>query len=242
MASYRMDERNIVILGKVGSGKRTLGNHICGIEVFHRGLDLADGGLAVHYHEQCREGTLYRVLIVDTESLLTSYNNPFPYIMEKFQTVHLIIFVTVYGRYTDKSHASLLRVVKSMDRAKFVSALVITHCEGLRDEARRAMIDGSNEVVSLVASFMGKGVHTVGFPDVSSLPSHMKPIFQNSITVDEKAIRELVESCDSPLKVEDLRPKLDLSLLPFQFQKTKKNHSGKDWTLPLLTTSDSSKD
>ena len=127
-----MIERNVVILGKVGTGKRTLGNHIVGKNIFQSKNVLAARNFDCHYNEQRTEDTIYRILTVDTESLEIGYCNPLPYIQERFQTVNLIIFVIANGRYTDESHRSLLHGVKSFyPRAKPFSTLVITHCEGI---------------------------------------------------------------------------------------------------------------
>ena len=203
------NERNIVILGKVGSGKRTLGNHILGKEIFRRkhGV-LGTRNVGAYYEEGARGYTVYRILTVDTESLQTGYNDPIPHIRKKFKFVHSIIFVIPHGRYTDESHASLLYAVESLNpRARSVSALVITHCEGMTDAQRRGISDEfrDNPRSSQVVSFMTKGMYAVGFPDTSALPPHLKPIMQDGITGDEKTIRELVNACESSLTVENLQ-------------------------------------
>ena len=59
----KLADRNVVILGKVGTGKRTLGNHIIGTDVFHPGEHSAD--TKCHYEEwQSVQNILYRILIV----------------------------------------------------------------------------------------------------------------------------------------------------------------------------------
>ena len=205
---FAVKERNVVILGKVGSGKKTLGNHICGANIFrHEQGVLGAGNVGVHYGERTKEDTLYRIQIVDTESLQTGYNDPIPHIRKRFTTVHLIIFVIPHGRYTDESHASLLHAVESLNkRARSVSALVITHCEGMTDVQRRSITTEfrNNARSSQVVNFMEKGTYAVGFPDTSTLPPHVKSVLQNGIAVDENSIKRLVERCDSSLRVEDL--------------------------------------
>ena len=66
-------ERNVVILGNIGTGKRTLGNHIVGREVFQSESILGARDVGCHYTEQTTENTIYRILIVDTESLEIGY-------------------------------------------------------------------------------------------------------------------------------------------------------------------------
>ena len=200
-------ERNVVILGKVGTGKRTLGNHIVGQDIFHHESLFDAGNSNYHYKEQWTGDTFYRILTVNIESLQTSYRNPLPYIREHLQTVHLILFVIAHGRYTDESHNSLMHAVQDLHpQAMPFSALVITHCEGIKEENRRDIVDEfkANHRSSQVAAFIGKEILTVGLPDISKVSPNFKPIYQNGITKDENVIRGLVKNCYNLLSVQDL--------------------------------------
>ena len=205
------NERNVLILGKVGSGKRTLGNYIVGgdthlFQVEHR--QLGTGNVKAHYGERTREGTHYRIQIIDTESSQTRFNDPRQHInKEELQNIHLIIFAIPNGLYTDESHTSLQHAIDTLSqRAKLISALVFTRCEEMETSERKSIVDKfrDNPVSSKVVAFMEKGIHVLGFPDTSIMPPKVKPILQQRINNDEEAIRKLVESCDSPIKVEDL--------------------------------------
>ena len=203
-----MEAKNIVILGKVGSGKKSLGNHICDTEIFRqkRGV-LGTSNASIHYGESESGRIRYRILTVDTESSQTRYNDPIPHIKKKFKVVHSIIFVIAYGRYTDESHGSLSHVIQSLnERAGLISALAITHCDGLQDVQRASIIAEfqNNPRTLQLVSFMGKGVHTFGFPDTSVLPPNLKPIMQIGIDSDETRIKKLIEGCSSPLAVEGI--------------------------------------
>ena len=199
--------RNVVILGKVGSGKRTLGNHIAGTSIFQCETALGTGDVGSHYGEHTREGIFYRILTVDTESLQTGYNNPVSYIQQRFRDIHSIIFAIPHGRYTDESHGSLMHAIENLNQqAKSISALVITHCEGMKDEQRKRIIDefSRNARSSQVVDFMVFGILAVGFPDTSTLPSHLKPILQNGIEKDEEVMKNLLEMCTAPMPVENI--------------------------------------
>ena len=103
------EERNVVILGKMGSGKRTLGSHIAGVTtslLYQKGGDLDTENAGVHYGEHARGGTFYRIETVDTENLQTSL---IQLIKDKLRTIHLIIFVTDQGRYTEERHSACHR-------------------------------------------------------------------------------------------------------------------------------------
>ena len=202
-------ERNVVILGKVGSGKKTLGNRIVDADKFPcESQTLGTRNVATNYIVHETENAVYRILTVDTESLQTPYNDPKRHILDKHnEVIHLILFVIPKGIYTDESHQSYVHVVKNLgDQAKRVSALVVTHCEGMTDQQRQVVLDrfqNDRRCLKLV-DFMGKGLHAVGFPDISTSPPDAKGILQNAIDTDEEAIRKLVEQCDDPLNAEDL--------------------------------------
>ena len=199
-------ERNVVILGKVGSGKKTLVNHILGADVFKRGSAVGASNVCVHWTgEQWKGDTLYRILTVDTEGIQTVFSNPLPPIKKYFQNINLIIFVIANGRYTDESHSSLVQAVNSLhQRAKQFSALVITHCEDLADVERKAIIDEfiHDTRTYQVTAFIGKGTHTVGFPNPSK--QNLKVLYESGIAEDEKTIRKLVDESKNTLDVKDL--------------------------------------
>ena len=212
-STARIMERNIVIFGMVGSGKRTLANHICGIEMFSdkqgsRVLGARSAATFDGKYKNDDSNVLYRIFITDTESIHTVYKDPFRNIRgTELKTIHSIIFVIAHGRYTDESHTSLLHVVSGLNQqAKSISALVITHCEGMQQIQRKDIMDefSSNPRGSRIVSVMEKGTYTVGFVDVSTCPTHIKPLIQEGIDNDEKSIRAMLYSCNSPVKIEDL--------------------------------------
>ena len=51
-----MASRSVVILGKVGTGKKTLGNHIVGESIFKQESVLGAGEISKHYEEKVVDG------------------------------------------------------------------------------------------------------------------------------------------------------------------------------------------
>lgn len=201
------NERNVVILGKVGSGKKTLGNRIAGKDIFQHESALGATNAGTHYKQHTKGDMLYQILTVDTEGLQTGYNDPIPYIRKTFSKIHLIIFVIANGRYTDESHRSLTIATKSLPpQAKSLCVLVITHCEGLTKEQLQGIVTEFKDDArtSQVTGLMEKGIFPVGFPDTSKLPPQLKQLYENGIVEDEKIIRQLVDGCTSSLDTEDL--------------------------------------
>ena len=202
-----MQERNVLILGRVGTGKKTLGMHIFGEDGFKREAIL---GANCHYKQQWVGDLLYRILTVDTESLVTGYFDPRTYIRGRFENIHLIILVTAKGRYTDENHKSLMCAVRSLDpQARSLSALIITHCEGITDESRQGIVQNFKDDPRgmKVAGFIGKGIYTVGFPDTTNMSFSNKLIYQNGIAEDENVLQRLVKDCGPSLSVHVVRPK-----------------------------------
>ena len=202
-------ERNVVILGKVGTGKRSLGNHIVGQDIFPRESSLGARNANCHYTEQRRGDWLYRVLTVNMTSLSTGYCDPLPYIRERFDRIHLILFAIARGRYTNECHKSLMCAVQNFhQRAKPFCALVITHCEGMSIENRHCIVAEfkSNSASSEVAALFEKGILTVGFPDITILPPNLKQSYMKEIMEDENEIRQLVKDCMHPCSVKNAQP------------------------------------
>ena len=87
-------ERNVVILGKEGTGKRTLGNRMVGRDIFQPGRR---SDTKCDYREWQIRNMFCRILIVHTESLQTDHLTQ--YIRQHFERIHLVIFVIPKGRY-----------------------------------------------------------------------------------------------------------------------------------------------
>lgn len=198
------DKRVVVILGKVGSGKRTLGNHLVGQKIFDTALDGTDKmtrNATVFY----AESPDYRIMIIDTESLQMGYINPIEHMMQKFQAINLIIFTIPYGLYTDESHESLMHVLDNLQpRTKQISALVFTHCEGIDENDRKRIKDEFSSSQPQVTDFMKQGIHAVGFPDTATVLPIVKPIYECGIAEDAEKIKRLVGECKASFPVSNL--------------------------------------
>ena len=84
-------------------------------------------------------------------------------------------------------------------RAKRLCALVITHCDGFKDDAREEFVsDFQREAVCRdVATFVGKAIYTVGISSVNNEERRA------SIAEYEKTIRQLVKNHEYSLSVQD---------------------------------------
>ena len=96
---------------------------------------------------------------------------------------------------TDAEARALKLIEENMKQSigKF-SAVVITGCENLDAEGRKKTIEQfkNDRITGKFACMMKMGVHTVGFPDVSSYPEQMRSIFTEIAENDIKDLHKLV--------------------------------------------------
>ena len=85
---------------------------------------------------------------------------------------------------------------KRFKNAESISALVITHCEELTDAARTM---GVEHVKSEgFAAGMGKGIYTVGFPNLEYVAVNNKELFKLEMQKDVSKLHQLIkESIDT---------------------------------------------
>ena len=87
-----------------------------------------------------------------------------------------------------------------------ISALVVTHCEGVEEEAREDLIRGfrTNQHTADIAKVMQKGIYTVGFPDLSYERPRIRPILKEDMAADAKTLRNLMYRSTDMLPTKDI--------------------------------------
>jgi len=199
--------RNVLIIGKVGVGKKTIANKLCGREACKIETNTVETAArqartenVVGEHGNYR----YKLTIVDTgglflnnqESLLKIKN-----ILQQLDTegIGLLIFVIRKGGYFTmqdrEQFESVIRILQPS--VANISALIITGCENLKEEKRREYIQTfkSDPATRELAQFMQKGIITVGFPDLTDQDEEFRDVYERKMKRDEENLRELVESC-----------------------------------------------
>lgn len=78
-----------------------------------------------------------------------------------------------------------------------ISALVVTSCDDLDEDGREKVRKEffSNANTTEVANFMGKGIFTVGFPDLSKVKPKYREDYEADAKQDAEVLRELVCEC-----------------------------------------------
>ena len=210
--SYESKRCNVLLLGITGSGKSTLANKILRHDTFktysHKiAASVTD---AISSGERVIEGpgkVMYSVKIIDTMGLSDTERDSDDTVKEiaKFfreevvEGVSLVLFVMKKGCVTVDVVDMIKLIDKHFKEISAMSALVITHCESIINEARERIVDDYKtsrvSAVSTMCQFMQQGIYTVGFPDLGVTPDAFKPLFKQVTEADVKKIHEVIYNC-----------------------------------------------
>ena len=205
-------ERNVVILGRVGAGKATLGNTIAGHKMFELSDPIASTTRGARDKNNDSKtvtvnGVTYQLSIYLLDIYGLQNETKLTYDIESMPGVNLILFVTMYGRFTPEEGEYLKSVLKRLNAsAKKISALVVTGCEDLTEEARDEEIAHflQSESTRDIADFVKKGILTVGFPDLSYIQENFRETYAKSIEKDKQNLWDVLETCEVPQSPQNL--------------------------------------
>ena len=191
------EHRDVLLLGKMGHGKSTLGNKILNYDgcfrinsskcpqtrqrsaVLWSVSQYKNYEVNVYDHDGLFEGAI----TIDTLSSDTSA----PTILNS------VIFVLKCGQSFDADDREVLEEINSKWKISGISALILTHCDRSLED-RQKLIEKFKMDQPSVAEQMGKGILAVGFPD----SSHIQPGSQldQSVLTDQNKLKQLIYSCD----------------------------------------------
>ena len=181
---------NILLLGKMGHGKSTLGNRILNSDGRFKINDqqcpqTCQGSSVIRSASQLKD---YKIEVYDHSGLFEGVSSIYRLSSAVPRNLNLVIFVLKHGSNFDMHERKILEGVIYKWNISRSSALVLTHCERLSEEERGEMIEQFKKDHSSIAELIGKGILAVGFPD----SSHIQPGSQLSqrVAEDKASLRE----------------------------------------------------
>ena len=188
--------RNILLLGKMGHGKSTVGSRMLGNDGWFKINDqqcpqTSEGYAMLKSASQCKN---YKLQVDDHAGLFEgacSIDTLSDSVPEK---LNLVVFVLKCGCSFDESEAEMLKSVMREWKINGISALVLTHCERLLEEEREKVIEQFKKDHPSVAELMGKGILAVGFPESSLVEAGTE--LSDRVKGDKAKLRRLIYSCE----------------------------------------------
>ena len=194
------------MIGRSGSGKSSVINAIVGENVLRVVSDLAEPmarpQLTCDYTIQHTCGNVIKHMNCHFMELChypsaKESGRAIHQFISDLEGVNLIIFVYRNGRFTAEDKDFFQMYAKLFKNyIRMISALVITHCEGLNNVARVRIVNNfnNNQLTKDIAATMHKGICTVGFPDLTSMHEHLRREYMGYIQEDSLLLIELLKS------------------------------------------------
>ena len=203
----------VIIIGKPGVGKSTIGNQILGRDAFQVGAEYErnratspKGDLEVFLintfpppsgqpcsPEMSKMTFGFSASGASRSALCKSeeyYRSQIP------QIGSLMIFVYRQERFTEDTRAQLEAAIGVLnENAREISALVITCCEGKTQEAKESIVKDftTNPLTTNIAGFMKQGIYCVGFPDQMNIEPQLRKYYAKDIENSHEILKILLK-------------------------------------------------
>ncbi|XP_068741881.1 uncharacterized protein [Montipora capricornis] len=198
-------KRNIVILGRTGTGKKTIANKLLGEERFKVDSAMTSvtrGHRKLMPEEKTHEDVHYSIKILDT---LGPYSSMIDkriilgeideYCKNVPEGINLILFTFRYGVY-EPGEIEIFNAICQLyeDEIPKISALVITGCESLDEEGRTSLLKELRTETATrgIVQFMHKGIFPVGFPNLNNIKPVLREEYEQGISYDANGLTNLV--------------------------------------------------
>lgn len=200
-----LQEKVVIIVGRAGVGKSTIGNTILSRERFsiHTSCfedSQSNVGFGIVTHKSRYHIHIFDSIGLEEESRRKATKEIQQYVSNNKRPINLVLFVFKKGRYTEAEKATFEHITSQLGpHVTSISALIVTHCECDNDVARRKMIDEirQNELTKEIANYTKKGIFTVGFPNAESVSPSYLPHMKESMEKDKECMLKLIDDSSS---------------------------------------------
>lgn len=206
------------MVGKTGCGRSSLINKVTGKDYLKVLFSFSTvHGTPQHVHtELLINNTKYQCNFIEVPDL---YSNPYrskpiSYHVEQMvksnlgmylQSVNLIIMCTSgrLGSFVEEIVEEIGQIYTKFTKNTKILALVITHCDQLRPNAiaRRVEEFKSDERAKDIVASLGKGIHTVGFPDLFDIKPEHRESRKDEMQKDVLKLHRLIEESNDSVDV-----------------------------------------
>lgn len=162
--------RNVLIVGPVGTGKRSVGNHLFGkIEFDERKTFPALPKNIICKREYSADGKVsYNVIIADIAPALVNgrllLKNAKGWFHSTATALNMVLFTYNQSTFNSEDEQALSFFISNLQmEISDISALIITGCEKLKDGAK-SELEKRKDISRSTSQFMKKGTFTVGIP------------------------------------------------------------------------------
>lgn len=209
MASYSatstsLPHRSIVIFGRKGAGKSTVGNSLSQSNKFPVGRILANKEEWPSRTDFVSNNVSYTFYMVDA----IPRRRPTPGIFTFPENVSLMIFVFRYGCFTQEEKQFFERIIGIFNeqQLKTIAALVVTGCDDLSEESKDEYIRRfkEDENSKKIARVMQRGIFCVTFPDESKLNMKQAEIYKEDIQGSHDMLQHVLKMSTQTLPLESI--------------------------------------
>ena len=212
------EERHVVVVGKTGSGKSTVANHMLLGDVFDVKTDV-DSVTTRTKHSKVtlsHNGKSYSLTLIDTVGLFDTNKKGNKSVIEEVKSkitnyapdgLNLVLFVIKQGRFTAEESETFQFIIDNLkSKIEGASAMVITNCESKSKAARESIVKRFRDspTTANYAEFMTKGIYTVGFPNVAEMDEDDVPKAKEKMKKDENTLHDLIAAASEKHLAEEI--------------------------------------
>lgn len=210
--STSLPHRSIVIFGRKGAGKSTVGNSLSQSNKFPVGRILASKEEWPSRTEFISNNVSYTFYMVDAipRRRPTTGKLDFP------ENISLMIFVFRYGCFTQEEKQFFEMIIGFFNEQKLstIAALVVTGCDDLSEESKDEYkrIFQEEEESKKIARVMQRGIFCVALPDESKLNAKQREIYKEDIRESHDILQRLLKMSTQTLPFESMLKLSDASI------------------------------